>query len=305
MFNRHSGWLLLALAIVLAAGAAFAVKVHPKTALAAQPAAPSTTQATTPATTPAAAQPALEVYLFKNPKPAPSLQVTTLDGRHLSLASLRGKVVLLNFWATWCGPCREEIPEFERLQKQYAGQLQVVGMSVDELPPAAVQKVAAQMGINYPVAMAPSAVQARFGGSPVFPSIPVTMVIDRQGNIQQKNHGANSYEVFNAEIRALLELPMNGVHVARIDQLSPDGKVGTIDIPGIAAALKKLTPAQRQQALAALNQQACSCGCEWSLATCRVKDPSCGFSLPEAKQLIASLASGDASGRPSAAKMAP
>jgi len=293
MSNRRSGWLLLALTMVFVAGAVFALKLHPKAALAAQP----TTLATAPSTAAAAPQPALEIYLFKNPKPTPSLQVTTLDGRQLSLASLRGKVVLLNFWATWCGPCREEIPEFERLQKQYAGQLQIVGMSVDELPPAAVQKVAAQMGINYPVAMAPSAVQARFGGSPQFPSIPVTMVIDRQGNIQQKNHGANSYEVFNAEVRALLGLPMNGVQVARIDQLSPDGKVGTIDIPGIAAALKKLTPVQRQSALAALNQQACTCGCEWSLATCRVKDPSCGFSLPEAKELIASIASGTTASR--------
>lgn len=237
------------------------------------------------------AQP-LEIYLFKNPKPAPALSVTTLNGQHLSLVSLRGKVVLLNFWATWCGPCREEIPEFERLQKQYAGQLQVVGMSVDELPPAQVQKVAAQMGINYPVAMAPAEIQKRFGGAPEFPSIPVTMVIDKAGNIEQKNHGANPYDVFNAEVRSLLGLPLEGVKLARIDQLSPDGKVGTIDIPGIAAALKQLSPAQRQKALAALNQQACTCGCDWSLATCRVKDPSCGFSLPLAKQLIASIKAG-------------
>jgi thiol-disulfide isomerase/thioredoxin len=236
-------------------------------------------------------QPA-EIYLFKNPMPAPSLEVTTLTGQHLSLASLRGKVVLLNFWATWCGPCREEIPEFEKLQKQYAGQLQVVGMSVDELTPAQVKKVADQMGINYPVAMAPVAIQKRFGGAPEFPSIPVTMLIDKQGNIQQKNHGANPYDVFNSEVRALLSLPMNGVKVARIDQLSPDGKVGTIDIPGIAAALKKLTPAQRQKALAALNEEACTCGCDWSLATCRVKDPSCGFSLPLAEKLIASIKAG-------------
>lgn len=226
-----------------------------------------------------------EVYLFKNPKPAPTLTATSLDGKPLNLAAYRGEVVLLNFWATWCGPCREEIPEFEKLQTAYAGKLQVIGMSVDELPPAAVAKAAAKMGINYPVAMASAAVQTRFGG---MPTIPVTFVIGPKGEIEQTNHGANPYLVFDTEVRSLLGLPVS-VKVARIDQLSPDGKVGTIDIPGIAAELKQLSPAKRQKALAALNEQACTCGCEWSLATCRVKDPSCGFSLPQSKQLIAAL----------------
>ncbi|HVA63233.1 MAG TPA: TlpA disulfide reductase family protein [Terriglobales bacterium] len=231
-----------------------------------------------------------EVYLFKNPQPAPSLEVTTLNGQRISLAALRGKVVLLNFWATWCGPCRQEIPEFEQLQRIYAGKLQVVGMSVDELPPAAVQKTATAMGINYPVAMATEALQKRFGG---MPSIPVTWVIDRNGQVEQKNHGANPYEVFDTEVRTLLGLPTK-FKVARIDQLSPNGKVGTIDIPGIAADLRALSPAQRQEALAKLNEQACTCGCEWSLATCRVQDPSCGFSLPQARQLIAAIKNGAA-----------
>ena len=228
------------------------------------------------------------VYLFKSPKPAPELSVTTLNGEHVSLAGLRGKVVLLNFWATWCGPCREEIPALERIQKEYAGRVQVVGMSIDELPAAVVAAKARQMGINYPVSLASEALQERFGG---MPSIPVTWVIDANGQVQQKNHGANPYEVFNAEVRTLLGLPTT-VKVARIDQLSPNGKVGTIDIPGIAADLKTLTPAQRQIALAHLNAQACTCGCEWSLATCRVQDPTCGFSLPQARALIASIRAG-------------
>lgn len=228
------------------------------------------------------------VYLFKTPRPVPSLNVTTLNGQRISLAALRGKVVLLNFWATWCGPCREEIPEFEQLQREYAGKLQVIGMSVDELPAAEVAKKAAALGINYPVAMASNAVQQRFG--PIN-SIPVTWVIDPQGQLQQRNHGANPYTVFNAEVRTLLGMPTK-VKVARVDALSPNGKVGTIDIPGIAAELKTLTPAQRQLALARLNSQACTCGCEWSLATCRVQDPSCGYSLPQALQLIQAIKSG-------------
>ncbi len=236
-----------------------------------------------------------QIFLYKNPQPAPALTVTTLDGRHLSLASLRGKVVLLNFWATWCGPCRMEIPEFEQLQRRYAGKIQIVGLSVDELPPSGVRAAAVKLHINYPVALAPEAVQTRFG--PIN-TIPVTWVIDRAGNVVQVNHGANPYQVFDTEIRALLGLS-TAVKVARIDrsavraaQLSPWGKVGTLAIPGITAELRALTPAQRQRALAALNNVACTCGCNWSLATCRTQDPHCGFSLPQARQLIAAIKAG-------------
>lgn len=238
-----------------------------------------------------------EVYLFKNLQPAPALSVTTLDGKRLTLASLHGKVVLLNFWATWCTFCRQEIPEFERLQRQYAGKLQIVGLSVDATTPATaaqtavmVGRVARQMGINYPVAIATDADQARFGD---LSSIPVTWLIDASGRVEQKNHGANPYEVFDTEVRALLGLPVS-LKVVRIDQLSPDGKVATLNIPGIAEALKKLTPEQRGEALDQLNRQACTCGCDWSIATCRVKDPACGYSLPLARQLIAKVAAGKA-----------
>ena len=124
-----------------------------------------------------------------------------MNGQRVSLEALRGKVVLLNFWATWCGPCREEIPALEKIQRTYAGKVQVVGLSVDELPPAAVAKKATALGINYPVALASQAVQERFGG---MPSIPVTWVIDQRGQVQQKNHGANPYVVFDNEVRALL-----------------------------------------------------------------------------------------------------
>src|SRR6185437_8201909 len=155
-----------------------------------------------------------EVYLFQHPQPAPTLQATTLDGKPLNLAALRGKVVLLNFWATWCGPCREEIPEFEQLQRQYAGKLQVVGISVDEIAPAVVQRTAAKMGINYPVAMLTQEIEKSFGA---MPTIPVTWVIDPRGQVQQKNHGANPMIVFDTEVRTLLGMPTQ-IKVARIDQ---------------------------------------------------------------------------------------
>lgn len=234
------------------------------------------------------AQEVQDVVLFKNPKPAPSLTVRTLSGQTLHLQDLRGKVVLLNFWATWCGPCRMEIPEFEQLQKQYMGKLQIVGLSVDEDEAAHVQKVADTLHINYPVAMASADVQRSFGG---MPAIPVTFLIDQKGQIEQRHVGANAYAVFNNEVRALLGLPV-AARVLRIDQLSPNGKVGTIDIPGIADILKGMTPKQREEALKRLNEQACTCGCNWSLATCRVQDPSCGYSLPQAKDLLNQIRSG-------------
>ncbi|MGH9520777.1 MAG: TlpA family protein disulfide reductase [Terriglobales bacterium] len=236
-----------------------------------------------------------EVYLFKDLQPAPALTVTTLEGKPLTLSSLRGQVVLLNFWATWCTFCRQEIPEFEHLQRQYAGKLQIVGLSVDATTPATAAQTAAkvghmarQMGINYPVAIASDTDQARFGD---LSAIPVTWLIDANGKVEQKNHGANPYEVFNTEVRALLGLPVS-LKVVRVDQLSPDGKVATINIPGIADVLRKLTPEQRDEALDQLNRKACTCGCDWSIATCRVKDPACGYSLPLARQLIAKIAAG-------------
>jgi len=228
------------------------------------------------------AQGVQDVVLFKNPKPAPALTVKTLTGQTINLQELRGKVVLLNFWATWCGPCRMEIPEFEQLQKQYMGKLQIVGLSVDEMPLAEGQKVADAMHVSYPNAMATDTIQKAFGG---MPAIPVTFVLDPQGQIEQRHVGANPYDVFNNEVRALLSLPVSA-RVMRVDQLSPNGKVGTIDIPGIADILKKMTPQQREEALKRLNEQACTCGCNWSLATCRVQDPSCGYSLPQAEELL-------------------
>jgi thiol-disulfide isomerase/thioredoxin len=71
---------------------------------------------------------------------------------------------LLNFWATWCGPCREEIPDLIRLQTEYADQLLVVGLSTDVDPPSKVKQFAQQMKINYPIAMAPPEIEAKFGG---------------------------------------------------------------------------------------------------------------------------------------------
>lgn len=230
---------------------------------------------------------ATDVVLFKKPMATPALHLVTLNGQEIHLSKLRGKVVLLNFWATWCGPCRMEIPEFERLQREYQGRVQIIGLSVDESPASDVAAVARQLGINYPVVMASDVLQAKFGA---IPAVPTTFVIDRQGQIVQRAVGLHSYDEFNSDIRALLGLPFSG-QVIRVNEMAPNGPVGTTQIPGLIAAFKKLTPKQREKALAKLNSMRCTCGgCEYSLANCRVEDPDCGVSLPEARKILAAIA---------------
>src|SRR4029079_10972301 len=104
----------------------------------------------------AAVEPAGEpavVELLKDPAPVSDFTVTGLDGRSISLADLRGKVVLVNFWATWCPPCRAEIPDLIKLQNKYRDKLVVLGISEDEIPVDEVKAFAREQKINYPVAM--------------------------------------------------------------------------------------------------------------------------------------------------------
>src|SRR5689334_15426763 len=94
------------------------------------------------------------IRFVKNPDPAPALNVKDLDGKPISLDDVRGKIVLLNFWATWCGPCRAEIPDLIELQKKYKDQLAIIALATDEDEPAEVKKFAQKAGINYRIGMA-------------------------------------------------------------------------------------------------------------------------------------------------------
>ncbi|MSO30052.1 MAG: TlpA family protein disulfide reductase [Acidobacteria bacterium] len=136
-------------------------------------------------------------------KPAP-LQFTLKDmnGVDVKLASFKGKVILLNFWATWCGPCRAEIPSLIELQKQYADDLVVLGFSVDD-PVAKLKPYAKEFQINYPilVGLGREDVQEAFG--PLW-GIPVSVIIARDGTIQKKHSGIASKEQFEREIRTAL-----------------------------------------------------------------------------------------------------
>jgi thiol-disulfide isomerase/thioredoxin len=136
-------------------------------------------------------------------KAAP-LQFTLKDmnGVDVKLASFKGKVILLNFWATWCGPCRAEIPSLIELQKQYADDLVVLGFSVDD-PIDKLKPYAKEFQINYPilVGLGREDVQEAYG--PLW-GIPVSVIIARDGTIQKKHSGIASKEQFEREIRTAL-----------------------------------------------------------------------------------------------------
>src|SRR5215813_9772673 len=103
------------------------------------------------------------IRFVRDPDPAPDLKAKDLNGQELSLEAYKGKVVLLNFWATWCGPCRAEIPSLIRLQEAYKDRLQIIGMDVDD-EEEQLRAFARNQGINYPVAMTSLPVRLAYGG---------------------------------------------------------------------------------------------------------------------------------------------
>jgi peroxiredoxin len=120
-------------------------------------------------------------------KPAPDFSLETVDGKTLKLSDLRGKAVVLNFWATWCSPCKAEMPWFVDFQKQYAGEgLQIVGVAMDDSDKKDIQKFAQQMGVNYPVVLGKESLADQYGGVEF---LPTTFYIDRSGNIQDRVFG--------------------------------------------------------------------------------------------------------------------
>ncbi len=131
---------------------------------------------------------------------APAFTLTNLDGKPVSLADFRGKVVVLDFWATWCPPCKREIPDFIDLQKEYGSRgVQIVGIALDELEK--VQAFARQNGMNYPVLLGSDEVSMKYGG---IEGIPTTFIIDKSGTIVNKFEGFRPRHVFESEIKRLL-----------------------------------------------------------------------------------------------------
>src|SRR6202790_4866648 len=229
------------------------------------------------------------IRFIRDPDAAPEFAVKGIDGSTVNLADARGKVVLLNFWATWCGPCRMEVPDLVELQKKYQDRLQVIGLVVDDEDEDAVRKFAKRYSINYPVAMATDEMRIQFGG---VPALPTSFIIDAQGRVVQKHIGLRDPELYEMEVRALLGLPIN----ARVETFEDTGEIflkhanRASELPGVD--MTSLTPAQKTVALHRINEETCTCGCKYTLAQCRIYDSACPVSKQRTAKIVAECVNG-------------
>jgi len=133
---------------------------------------------------------------------APQFSLTDLHNRPVDLKAYRGKVVLLNFWATWCAPCQLEMPRFVAWQQQYGARgLQIVGISMDD-DPALVRSLSAKLKLNYPVAMGDEKLGELYGG---ILGLPATYLIGRDGQVVAEYRGESDLNAMEAQIELLLD----------------------------------------------------------------------------------------------------
>ena len=228
------------------------------------------------------------IRFVRDPDPAPEFKLKDLDGKELSLDPSKGKVVLLNFWATWCGPCREEIPGLIALQERYKDRLQIIGLVVDDDDDKEVRKVADSEGINYPVALADGKTRFEYGG---IAALPTVFLINTEGRVVQKHIGLYNPALYETEVRALLGLPV----AARIETFQDEGDIFLKHadrakvLPGVD--MTNLSPEQRDAAMHKFNAESCDCGCKFTLARCRIYDPACQISQRRTAEIIKKVSS--------------
>ncbi|MDQ2640488.1 MAG: TlpA family protein disulfide reductase [Pseudomonadota bacterium] len=133
---------------------------------------------------------------------APDFTRADLAGKEVRLSGYRGKLVLLNFWATWCPPCREELPVFSRWQKDLQARgLQVIGLSMDD-DVAEVKKFLAEYPVTFPIAMGGAKFAEQFGG---VLGVPLTYLIDAQGRVVARYQGEADLKKMEAKVKELLD----------------------------------------------------------------------------------------------------
>jgi thiol-disulfide isomerase/thioredoxin len=204
---------------------------------------------------------------------APPISLTDIEGKRLDLADYKGKVVLLDFWATWCEPCRFEIPGLMGMQNKYAKQgFSVIGISMDDDSGSVVQFYK-EFKMNYPVAVGNERIGGLYGG--IF-GLPTTFLIGRDGRIYAKHAGATSPEVIEDEVQQLLAMSPT----AENTNFKP--VLINSEIPGLD--LTKLTAAQKAALKKVLSEQHCPCGCNLTLLKCRQVDSACRVSLKLAQE---------------------
>jgi len=238
------------------------------------------------------------IRLLRDPDPAPPFQAKDLDGQEVSLDAYKGKVVLLNFWATWCGPCRAEIPSLIELQAKFKDQMQILGMNVDDEDETQVRAVVQGEGINYPVVMTTPDVRIAYGG---ISALPTVFIINTEGRVVQKHVGLFNPALYETEVRALLGMPV----AVRIERFEDTGQVFLKHadraslFPGVD--LSSLSEEQRTLAIKKFNAEGCTCGCKMTLAQCRIYDAGCSISLHRTAEIIKEVSSGTAKGKPATA----
>jgi thiol-disulfide isomerase/thioredoxin len=231
------------------------------------------------------------IRFVRDPDPAPDFKAKDLDGKDLSLGADKGKVILLNFWATWCGPCRAEIPDLIELQNRYKDQLRIIGMLVDEDDEDNLRDVVKAEKINYPVALTTPEVRLAYGG---ISALPTVFVINPEGRVVQKHVGLFNPALYETEIRALLGLPV----AVRIETFNDTGEIflkhadRATMLPGVNT--EGLTTEQRAAALHKFNAETCSCGCQFTLAQCRIYDPACKISMDRTAAIVKEVSGGNA-----------
>jgi thiol-disulfide isomerase/thioredoxin len=231
-----------------------------------------------------------KVILFaSNPQPVPPFLVRDLDGNIISTAEWHGKVTLVNFWATWCPPCREEMPQLIGLVNRYKDRLQVIGISMDDAAPEAVKQFAKEMGVNYPIIMGGKEINEEYGG---VPALPTSFIVNQDGRVVQKHVGLFPPDVYDGEVRALLGLPLD----AKIETFQDTGQIFlknaalATELPGVD--FTGLSPEQKKAALKRMNSEGCDCGCRLTIAQCRINDTSCPISQKLAEKIVKDILSG-------------
>ena len=138
-------------------------------------------------------------------RPAPNVRLQTLDGSEIALADLRGQVVLVNFWATWCAPCRIEMPGFQRVYERYADRgFTILGMSTDIGTPDLVRDFVTTHGLTFPIGSAPAGALRAFGGGN---ALPTSFLIDREGRVRHTVRGIFAEPALSQAVQRLVDEP--------------------------------------------------------------------------------------------------
>jgi thiol-disulfide isomerase/thioredoxin len=226
------------------------------------------------------------IRFVKNPREIPDLTMTTLDGKTITNKDLAGKVVIFNFWATWCAPCRAEIPDLVKLQTEYKDHLIIIGVLSEDEPGPHVSRFAADYKINYAIVPETPELSAAFPG---IYALPTTFMVGPDLKMMQKHIGQIRPALIELETRALAKLPID----ADVEY-EPDNKDAVLksnaratEIPGVDLAA--LTPEQKTAALNRLNDEPCDCGCGLTIAQCRINDSTCAVSPKLAEKILAEV----------------